>query len=120
MKNLQSCIDSCAASALASRAAAAECLQNPGTLELGRLCLDSAALCEVTFEVVSRHSLHLGDFCALNRHITQLCAAQCAPLAEGSALLSRCRDACLRCAAECQEHAGEGDIGDWAPPFSLS
>ena len=110
MQNLQPCIDACAASARASRDAAAECLKSPSTLEVGRLCLDNAALCDLTVEVLARRAAHVGDFCVVNRHINQVCAAACAVLADTSETLGRCRDACSLCAAECEKHVGEADL----------
>ncbi len=110
MEDLQPCIEACAECARVSREGAAECLKSPQQTELGRLLLDNAALCGITMEVLARASQHHGDFCAVNRHINLLCAGECDRVLNASELLRRCRDACLRCAAECQKHVGEADF----------
>lgn len=110
MENLQPCILSCAESARGCREAAAEAFKSPPTTEVGRLCLDNAALCDLTIEVLARASAHHGDFCTVNAHINRVCAAALSRILDQNELFGRCQEACLACAAECDKHAPHADI----------
>lgn len=73
-------------------------------VECVRLCLDCAAVCATTIDLVARASTFYREYCHLSAEICDACAAEC----EKHLHHEHCRLAaewCRRCADECRQLA---------------
>lgn len=105
-RNIQNCIDACAAAIQACQACAAADIRDGGR-DCALINLDCADICTATMNALARNSEHHGDYCALCAHICRACAATCAEHAAMHAHCAACQAACEACAHECVKHANE-------------